>query len=108
MSGNPGLLLHSFWCLERCLSGACVRGWLGTLLLIWALGLGAPGDALPVDLETDLAIAEAGSILKHDLGGRGRGESLVGAGHGRLGTNRNGDSPLGRVHGVRRECCPVQ
>ena len=108
MSGNPGFIGHSVWCLERCLSGACVRGWLGTLLLIWALGLGAPGDALPVDLETDLAATQARTILKLDLRGRGCSEPLVSASHGGVRTDGYGDGTASCVHGVRCDGGSIQ
>ena len=59
MSGNPGLLLHSFWCLERCLLGACVGGGFGVVLLVRTFALGMSGHARAVDLEPDLAATQA-------------------------------------------------
>ena len=106
--GDLGLLAHPRRYLEGSRLGTGLRGLLGPLLLIWALGLGTPGDALSVDLETDLATAQARTVLKLDLRGRGCSESLVSAGDGGLRADGYGDSAACCVYGVRSERGSVQ
>lgn len=107
MSGNPGLLLHSFWCLERCLLGACVGGGFGVVLLVRTFALGMSGHARAVDLEPDLAATQARTILKLDLRGRGCSELFISASHGGLRANGYGDGAANCVHGVCSERGPV-
>lgn len=107
MSGNSGLLLHSFWCLERCFLGACVRGGFGVVRLARTFAPRVSGHALAVDFEPDSAVSQARPVLEFDLRGRGCSELFVSASHGGLRANGYGDGTANCVHGVCSERGPV-
>ena len=107
MSGNPGLLLHSFWCLERCFFGACVWGRFGVVLLVGTFGLGVSGQALAVDFEPDSAVSQAYAVFEFDLRGRGCSELFISASHGGVRANGYSDGTANCVHGVCSERGPV-